>query len=193
MKCKDFREEIDQSVFEKVFIPSDEISEHAALCDSCRKYYEKAIKAGNIMDIVRRSDPVLKEPARLKTNILATIAGGNEQMAKYAGTGSSFNRRILMLQRLLAAASVCLLLTFGFEQYVIIERITKLETQNQAVSAEMRYVAINHPYSWVKLKQMGQIKDINKIQEMKLDFLKLILNSTRAGNDTVKTDNKKTD
>jgi hypothetical protein len=69
---------------------------------------------------IRDHQPVLKEPERVTESIMKAIS--KESQRGKSGT-------LLFVQRLLAAASLALLLIFGSEQFVIVHKVSRLETQ----------------------------------------------------------------
>jgi hypothetical protein len=69
-----------------------------------------------VIGLIRDRQPVLKEPERVTESIMKAI-----RKEKQLGKSITF----LFVQRLLAAASLALMLIFGSEQFVIV----KLETQ----------------------------------------------------------------
>jgi hypothetical protein len=82
-----------------------------------------------------------------------------------------------MLARLLAAASVCLFMVFGYEQYVVVDKIGKLERQNAAIAKNSEYnqaVKINRLIALVKSdpELFNHYKKLQKNEASKLNLIK---------------------
>ncbi len=93
---------------------------------------------------LRRNEPVLKDPDGLTDNIMAVL--GDKKTARLTTddlrltTGArQRGKAIIIIQRLLAAASVCLLLVFGYEEYVLVDKISRLEKQNASIAQFSQY------------------------------------------------------
>jgi hypothetical protein len=98
---------------------------------------EKKNKIGDLDRLVyglRQKDPVLKDPDELTDTIMTAI----RDVPRVPGKGPRQNR-LIIVQRLLAAASVCLFLVFGYEQYFVIDKVRKLEMQNAAIAQNSKY------------------------------------------------------
>jgi hypothetical protein len=95
-----------------------------------REMRRKNLEARNLMDLLRQSEPVLKDPKGLTEAIMAEITPG--AVHRQVPT-------IFLLQRLLAAASVALVLLFGYEQYVVVEKVSALEKQFSEIKSDPRY------------------------------------------------------
>lgn len=91
---------------------------------------KKNREARTILDLLRNSEPALKEPEGLTEAIMAEITPGAVHRQVPA---------LFLLQRLLAAASVALVLLFGYEQYVVVEKVSTLEKQFSEIKSDPRY------------------------------------------------------
>jgi hypothetical protein len=128
MNCTEAAEFLNRMVFEEV--PTDAgLRQHIDICSSCSQAYKDALKAREIMDLVRRLEPVLKDPDELTDNIMFAIRQNPQKTAFVP----------LFLQRLLAAASVALFLLFGYEQYDVVKKVTALEIKFSETKADSRY------------------------------------------------------
>jgi hypothetical protein len=87
------------------------------------------LRSREVLDLVRRSEPALRNPEKMTHGIMAGI-GKNRQKPPVVP---------LLLQRLLAAASVALVLLFGYEQYRVVEKVTALETHFTGITTVPRY------------------------------------------------------
>jgi cytochrome c-type biogenesis protein CcmH/NrfG len=90
----------------------------------------KNLEAHNILDLLRKSEPVLKNPEGMTEAIMAAITQPAGQRRVPA---------IFLLQRLLAAASVALVLLFGYEQYIVVEKVSTLEKRFSEIKSDPRY------------------------------------------------------
>lgn len=90
-----------------------------------------------IMTALEKSKPLLKDPEGLTENIMAGI--GQSRPASGNGNKASNIRVMMLVRRMLAAASVCLFLSFSYEQYIVMKKISVLEKQNTAISRSEPY------------------------------------------------------
>lgn len=90
---------------------------------------------------VRKREPILKDPEGLTDNIMNAIRENPMQNNFDDSEKSTKLPVIIILRRLLAAASVCLFLVFGYEEYVVVDKISRLEKQNAAISRSSQYQA----------------------------------------------------
>jgi len=128
MNCRDAIEHLDRMIFEEVPIDAD-LRQHIDTCSSCSQAYRDALKAREVMDLVRRLEPVLRDPDEITDNIMFAIQQGPQKTTFVP----------LFFQRLLAAASVTLFLLFGYEQYGVVKKVTALEIKFSETKADSRY------------------------------------------------------
>ena len=83
---------------------------------------------------VRKREPILKDPEGLTEDIMNAIRENPMQNNFDNPEKPGKLPVIIVLRRLLAAASVCLFLLFGYEEYVVVDKISRLEKQNAAIS-----------------------------------------------------------
>jgi hypothetical protein len=100
---------------------------------------EDARLAEDLIAKVRTMEPILKNPEGLTEDIMNSIREIPEQDTSGITAKSRKLQVINMVQRLLAAASVCLFLLFGYEEYVVVDKISLLEKQNTAISQSAQY------------------------------------------------------
>jgi len=81
---------------------------------------------GRVLKALRRNEPALSNSDQMTEEIMDAI--GDQQDHK-----NSRAARLIYLQRFLAAASVCLALTLGIEQYIVVEKINRLEQRNENI------------------------------------------------------------
>jgi hypothetical protein len=95
----------------------------------------------NLLASVRNREPILIDPERLTENIMNAIRDKSQENDTGKRTISGELPAFIILRRLLAAASVCLFLVFGYEEYVVMEKISRLEKQSSAISKSSQYQA----------------------------------------------------
>jgi len=108
-----------------------------------------------VLDKLAQNPPELSDPEGLTEEILRAVSGTPPQRSdrkiRYLRPVSG---RILVLQRLLAAASVFLLLILGVEQYGILSDINTLERQSKHAGQTIRNP---HPYERLRSRKSGNI------------------------------------
>lgn len=102
---------------------------------------ENARLVENLVASVRKRKPILKNPEGLTDYIMNEIRENPVQDMPEKNNKPGKLATIIILRRLLAAASVCLFLLFGYEEYVVVEKISRLEKQNAAISQTNQYQA----------------------------------------------------
>ena len=88
---------------------------------------------------LRNRKPILKDPEGLTEDIMNAIREISQENNSGKAEKTGKLPVIIMLRRLLAAASVCLFLLFGYEEYVVVDKISLLEKQNAAISKSSQY------------------------------------------------------
>ena len=141
MNCELIKKKIDLLVFEENEVTRAEVSGHIETCNSCRAYYRKSMEANRIMGLIQK-EPCLHGPAGLTNNILTAI-DEVEQTPK--STEINNNAKIIQLiRRTLAAASVSLMIIFGVEQYIVFDKIIKLEDAASTISDEHKNISMSN-------------------------------------------------
>lgn len=102
---------------------------------------ENARLVENLMASLRKREPILKDPEGLTEEIMNAIRDNPARKVRDINKKARELPAIIILRRLLAAASVCLLLVFGYEEYVVVEKISRLEKQSSAISRSSQYQA----------------------------------------------------
>ena len=144
MNCSEAIGIIDRMIFEEV--PADAgLLQHLNTCPECSRVYDDALQAREVLNMVRRSEPVLRDPGGLTADIMAVIT-------KDPGKASAVP---MFLVRLLSAASVALFLLFGYEQYSIVKKISELEKQCADIKADSRYSSLLQQASTMNISEAG--------------------------------------
>ena len=141
MNCELIKEKIDQLVFEKNELLLAEVSGHIETCNSCKAYYRESMAANKIIGLIQK-EPCLHDPAGLTNNIL-TVIDEVEQIPKSTKVNNN-GKIIRLIRRTLAAASVCLMIIFGVEQYIVFNKIIKLEDAASNISDEHSNISIHN-------------------------------------------------
>jgi hypothetical protein len=81
---------------------------------------------------LRYSEPVLHDPEKLTEKILYETGRLKKRKPMIPPGGRTFIVPFITVQRILTAASICLLIVFGAEQYHVVRKINILEQQNAA-------------------------------------------------------------
>jgi len=95
----------------------------------------------NLVAALRNREPILKDPEGLTEDIMNTIRDNPAQSKANMRNIIRESTTVIILRRLLAAASVCLFLVFGYEEYVVVQKISQLENQSSAISRSSQYQA----------------------------------------------------
>ena len=127
MTCDLVKQQIDLYVFEKESQSLEEVADHLRSCSSCNDYFEVSKRAGEMMRKIK-DEPFLDKPSDFTEKILIAIDDIDKPSKKQ-------HSAVLALPvRILAAASISLLLIFGIEQYVVVDKILKSEAYVARIS-----------------------------------------------------------
>ena len=144
MNCRNAIEQLDRMIFEEVPIDAG-LRQHIDSCSSCSQAYRDALKVREVINLVRRLEPVLNDPDEITDNIMSAIQQGPQKTAFVP----------LFLQHFLAAASVALFLLFGYEQYGVVKKVTALEIKFSETKADSRYPDLQRLASTFDLNRAG--------------------------------------
>jgi hypothetical protein len=131
----------------------------------------------NITSFLRQSEPRLKDPDRLTDDIMQEIARKKPSQQGPTPEKKKPNRIITVASRMLAAASICLFFIFGYEQYLIVDKIASLEDQNASISRQKKYqtaIATSQVIGLLKSdpELLKQLRQFNEDDPPKLKLLK---------------------
>jgi len=165
MNCKRIKLKIDHFLIEKKGTLTKAASQHIAECPDCREHYESALLFSKLTLKLKEKEPPIKYPKQLTQSIMHGISQKREiKVIKKSGALiNSFH-----IQRLLAAASICLMITFGIEQFRVLAKLNKLELTNQSIGLDYQNKNANHNGSlegFILLKVKSQIKKHDKLFE----------------------------
>lgn len=128
MNCEIAREKIYKLVYTDTKELDEELIRHINDCPDCNSYYEECRSAKELTSLLSQKQAVLNNPKKLTNDILDSI---QEFEPEKKSTGINIS---ITAKRFLAAASVCLMIVFGYEQYVVMEKMIKLEEQMSVVT-----------------------------------------------------------
>ena len=175
MKCDIVKEKIDEMVYDNMNQLDDELLLHIADCHGCNSYYEDCLSAKKVATLLSQKQPVLNDSLQLTNNILDTL--NEQEPEKKIVRFNVFNTA----KRILAAASVCLIIVFGYEQYEVMEKLIKLEEQMSAVqevdinSSGYHQILINYPGQGIGFITSERYSRIFGAQDNDLkSFIKLV-------------------
>lgn len=132
MNCTESRKLIELEIFEAPQDANDKLQQHLDQCAACRGYYETTERQRRLIRLLQERDPVPDDPGSLTEGIMSAIISPDR-------SGKSNTRTIRLAARLLAAASVLLFLTFGVEQYFVLEKMQLLEVTSGNLSTSGVY------------------------------------------------------
>lgn len=107
---------------------------------STHKKEDKELVSGIIAGI-RQREPILDNPEGLTEDIMSAIRENKKANPAVIIEIPRNSTVLTIMLRLMAAASVCLFLLFGYEEYIVVDKISRLEKQNSAISRSSRYQA----------------------------------------------------
>ena len=128
MNCDYVKEKTYEGVYSNIKPLDDELLRHINDCTDCKSYYEDCLSAKKITSLLNQREPKLNDPQKLTNDILDSI--NDLETEKKSESSTIF----LTAKRILAAASVCLMIVFGYEHYVVVEKLIKLEEQMSVVT-----------------------------------------------------------
>jgi len=124
MNCDLTKGKIDQLVFEHDKQALKEVSHHIVSCESCQAYFDESRKSARIIELAQK-EPELQNPEGLTNSILAAI--DDVKQIPEQNNNIAKPKIIQLIRRTLAAASISLMLIFAIEQYIVFDKISKLE------------------------------------------------------------------
>lgn len=136
--CELIKEKIDLLIFEENKQLSSEISGHIRSCELCQAYFTDSISARKIIGQMQK-DPELHNPDGLSSTILNLV----EKEYQTPKSNSRNHKIYWLVRRTLAAASISLMIVFGIEQYILFDKISKMEEYISYVSIEFKNTNFN--------------------------------------------------
>lgn len=119
-----------------------------------------------------REAPELKDPGGLTNSIIDRINTGERK--------HTIDRTIRILQRVLAAASICLIIVFGVEQYIFVDKVIKMENKNSAVAKQnVRLKGLNFMLNNIDIEKLMMAEKENEHTAKDKSFIKSRLQKAR--------------
>jgi hypothetical protein len=136
MKCDEARDMTDKLVFETENLPSERLIKHLKTCSDCRKYEEQRQEQSRIILSLKNNEPALKDPLQLTDDILLAIESDDRQLQQTKSAVS-----IDLFIKWMAAACIALFITFGLEQYVVLEKMIQLESNSMNITQQKSFTS----------------------------------------------------
>lgn len=122
MNCKEIQKNIERSFLDVEQQLNKACKKHIETCEGCNDFYITYKKAIQQMEYIKHQEPILHEPVELTNSIMESIEDIPQVKIKPT-------IQIGMVSRILAAAVIALILTLGVEQYFVLNKLQKLESQ----------------------------------------------------------------
>ena len=130
MNCDEMERLLDAGLFEDDSEALKKAHQHAATCNNCAERYGNILQSGNILKAIRHTTPRMTDrDAEALTNKVMEVISSPDQSAVKQKTREIHGSGIRIFIRLLAAASIVLFMVFGAEQYFVLEKLSRLESQ----------------------------------------------------------------
>ncbi len=139
MNCNLIKQKIDNLVFEKDGLLVAEVAKHIKSCDSCKSYFHESISSNKMFNLLK-TEPKLHNPTDLTNGILSIIE--DEDQIPNATIKIGHHKILQLVRRSLAAAAVSLMIIFGREQYIVFDKISKLENSTSKISNEHENISL---------------------------------------------------
>ncbi|MBC8321010.1 MAG: hypothetical protein H8E34_09830 [Bacteroidetes bacterium] len=129
------KEKIELMIFEDNKKHIAEISSHIESCDTCQSNFTESMRAKNIIGQMQK-EPELHDPDNLTKRILSRI----DEIDQTPKSKNSNPKIYWLIRRSLAVASISLMIVFGIEQYMQVDKISKMEEHVSFISKEHKNV-----------------------------------------------------
>ncbi len=130
MKCEKAIQNVDKYFSEWGGELDSETSYHLSSCQNCHLHFLACEKAHGLITKIRDFEPELSDPSGLTDDIMGRLPEAKNE--KKVGHMAIFQNAIFRWS--LSAAAIILFALFGYEQFVVLDKINRLETQFQNVS-----------------------------------------------------------
>lgn len=164
MNCELAKNKIDNLVFNHDSQEMRDISQHIESCKSCQVYFNESLEAKRIIQLTKK-EPKLQNPQELINSILNSI-DDIKQTPKYNDKTNS-QKIIRLIRRTFAAASIGLILIFTIEQYIVFDKISKLEVYISQVPNQPKNRSFQNIFHYNSGFQFGSSKNFfSKIEQL---------------------------
>ena len=182
MNCQEIDKLVDLALFESDPAATQTVMDHISYCDRCSKRYGNLKAASSFMDKLRKTTPGLEisETVALTNSIMDAVSepGRPAQITQKKGINT-----LSLIIRILAAASVLLFMTLSIEQYLIVEKVRKLEKNLQlteSIAVERNYNFLSMPLRETDLKRTEQLTGL--VENLKKNSFRTLLLRNRILN-----------
>lgn len=111
----------------------------------------------SVVEALRRSEPRLMDPDQIPDRVMQAINELPRQKNSELRGQSTTLRFLVVAQRFLTAASVCLLLLYGTEEFITLKKVNQLEKQTISVrSAQAPIASVRMARNTVTVKSLQQ-------------------------------------
>ncbi|MFC2107070.1 hypothetical protein ACFLRY_01920 [Bacteroidota bacterium] len=142
---------------------------------SKNKHINDDIKFNSILESLKKI-PILENPEQLTDSILNKIENQNDN----DNARRPIQRTIMIMQRVLAAASIALLIVFGVEQYIFVDKVIQLENRNSDLEQKSQKIkGLNFLLKNIDVKKLMMAEKENKYPEKDQKFIKYKIQQAR--------------
>ena len=134
MKCEKVKQHIDQYFMEGFMELDPDTGLHIERCQDCQMYFKSHKKAKYLITNLHDFEPVLIDPEGLTEDIMEAVGNSTTHLDTIDKVKPANIFQNVIFRRLLSAAAIILFALFGFEQYLVLDKINRLETQYQNIS-----------------------------------------------------------
>lgn len=156
MRCEQIKQKIDDLVFDNNEVYAEEVFKHITECNSCQLYFHESEAAKPLVGMLK-GEPELKNPKVLTNIILSAIEDVDQTPT--AKLNNKY-KIIPLARRSLAVASIGLILIFGFEHYIVFDKIQKLENTTATIANEQRNISLKKVILYNSGMQIESFKKI---------------------------------
>lgn len=123
MNCNEVKESIYKSVYSNKQFLDERTSKHLIDCQDCENYHKELLYAKLTTDKLSTLEAVLNSPQELTFDIMDAI--DDQEL----GSQKLSVNTLFWVKRMLAAASILLMIMFSYEQTIVTDKLIKLEEQ----------------------------------------------------------------
>lgn len=160
MKCNTIKEKIDLLVFEENTALETEIIHHTESCPSCQNYFAQSAELGRIRSLMQK-EPELSHPDAFTTSIMSQI----DELEESQHSNNNSAKVYQFVRKALSAASILLLMVFGMEQYMFVDKISQMEENIHLSSTDQSKI---NNYQIINYNLGFKPESINKIMSRDL-------------------------
>ena len=92
-----------------------------------------------ILAILQKNKPLLKDREEIPQKVMQSIQHSQQRKPPLRFIGSSRIPYLIYAQRMLTAATVCLMILYGVEEYIVVKKVNTLEQLTASVRVAPAY------------------------------------------------------